>query len=129
MPDEITIKKDARAQERARYIEAALTTQVGLESSVRLLKTRETLSADIDELRDARFGRLDFEGDIAKVQARLIGFLADSFSFKPPTVDDVNWISVTFCGDGSSTCSHMPACCGMPVVQPRKLRAPAASPI
>ena len=79
----------ATAAERACYLEAGVQAQAALHTAIRLLKTRQALTADPDESRLILVHLLDLEADLAKVHADLIAFVAEQRPIEPPTPDDL----------------------------------------
>ena len=82
-------RSEATTAERARYLEAGVEAQAALHVAIRLLKTRQALTADPDESRLILVHLLDLEADASKVQADLIAFIAEQRPIEPPTADDL----------------------------------------
>jgi hypothetical protein len=85
-------RSQATTAERARYLEAGVEAQAALHVAIRLLKTRQALTADPDESRLILVHLLDLEAEVAKVTADLIAFVAEQRPIEPPTAEDLKQI-------------------------------------
>jgi hypothetical protein len=86
------LKAYATPEQRARYLEAGLETQTGLEEAIRLLKAQRGWNASSEERRHLRGHLLGLRAARSLVRADLVGFLSDSFRLRDLGPDDVDRI-------------------------------------
>jgi len=84
------LKAQATPEQRARYLEAGLEVQAGLEEAIRLIKVQRSAISDPDERRRVRTHILGLRAAHAHILADLVGFLSDSFRLRAPQASDLS---------------------------------------
>lgn len=79
------MRSQADDAQRANYLEAATETKTGLRAALTTLRSRQSHSGDPAELAQIRVGILDVESELARVQADMLAFLAESRAVTPPS--------------------------------------------
>jgi hypothetical protein len=91
MPQAVTAKSDASADERLAYLEQLSQTMMGLQSANQALIARRAIAGS-DETR-----RIDIQvsvnnSDWAKASAAMTLYFTEDVQFKPPTPDELQTI-------------------------------------
>lgn len=90
--DGTILKGQATADQRARYLEAGIEAQTGIEEAIRLLKAQRGWTASPDERRHLRAHLLGLRAARSGIRADLVGFLSESFRWRVPGAEDVRRI-------------------------------------
>lgn len=83
------LKARATPDQRARYLEAGLEVQAGLEEAIRLIKVQRSAMSDPEERRRVKTHVLRLRAAHANILSDLMGFLSDSFRLRALEAEDL----------------------------------------